>query len=1226
MNAQTFASTSGKNCKRPINRINHSVPDCLDTHIISDDSETEQNISNFNTVHHTINMKPNSLNDILQLTKSIRFQNKTGENEDYNFNKKLKTYKDIQPSQNFLEIIEVDSRSSDTNEPEILIVPPPVPLDSILFKTSSEKTSDFATSTPSSIKKLKAGPLPSPPPSPPLRPMLKNTPGNFERYLANLEKRFTKLSSEDKVLNWNFSNDVDDVEDFVEFDKHGQMLKMKFRSNSKNNNNNNNEMLKIHQNSSQLEKLTIKGNVTKNEIMNMLKPQKKSSIKYPKKPRHRKCGNQKKLKLIANGRLNSEEITSTNSETFKIPNVPRKYLICKPCQNSDEGCGNSDCELLTEEHKEEFCKYLGLSTKSQNGEMLSSASEHPDLKRRSLRVRQIQCQAKAMQKSNILKREIQSQTDGVDFTAFAVKPEKIRNPNIFPKYNEINEKKNGEIRIVRSTKMDPTTKENSQQPPQVVLHQNPSTVLPEVAKEKSRIKIVCSLNSNVIASNPVSNQSSSVPQTTLPNEVRNSLSPLSINSKNSQKLSLGRSSCHADDENSSQNNVNINRKKDSLIIVKNTYEQKPSPEINPSIIPVTASNKEHKISIQNENITKSDSNENDRDKGKIKILERVTYSPKTVKRDTPLIAYDRIKTSDNVHNHMQTSVDYSKDVKDKIKIEFAANYDSKNLKTDSNIDDNKSNIVLANHDIKSEKSFKIDDENVNKMKNENINAKPMKKQSRITLKNINKKLVISPIPKSNTKNRPVGRPSKKFKTLVKNPSSLKFFRLVLKNPKQKQKLTKKITETKILNKRNRRQKSISDKSLNLLNNAKTVQKPEENLSKTNLLQQQLPKSIVTISSNEVVSENLKLNLIPNPLKFEDGDVLHAYYEKDSLIVVQQNTISFWKYSKILQMLGQDQEWELLGESKRNLNDEEIISPLKNRLLLHENIPIYTEIRARQLPYSNRECSLLSPYICIYYFDAIKNIVQQHAIQLDSIKSLVPNVIYTTITNSRYFIICWKQDTPNSTNRTGLCKYALTPDLDTLASIREFKHLRHVICSLECINEERLIGFGETQVTVWDYHTGDILSNLDLGMNIGRNLGAIMYSIQSDDYMLLYQLIHVEDDNPDNIEETFPQLKIFALNISHNSPSYRLIYGHKLPIQFDNIKSALNLNNYIIVTSLTGEELWMLVQQPQRLLFMNDEISTSLKRFYTTGSENYVEITGDYLNVKTIHENLMNVNN
>lgn len=64
---------------------------------------------------------------------------------------------------------------------------------------------------------------------------------------------------------------------------------------------------------------------------------------------------------------------------------------------------------------------------------------------------------------------------------------------------------------------------------------------------------------------------------------------------------------------------------------------------------------------------------------------------------------------------------------------------------------------------------------------------------------------------------------------------------------------------------------------------------------------------------------------------------------------------------------------------------------------------------------------------------------------------INSVNYTTLIDSRYFIMTWPQENHLGKTRSGLCKYSLTPQLDTLASIREFKSMRHTIRYLECMS-------------------------------------------------------------------------------------------------------------------------------------------------------------------------------
>lgn len=49
------------------------------------------------------------------------------------------------------------------------------------------------------------------------------------------------------------------------------------------------------------------------------------------------------------------------------------------------------------------------------------------------------------------------------------------------------------------------------------------------------------------------------------------------------------------------------------------------------------------------------------------------------------------------------------------------------------------------------------------------------------------------------------------------------------------------------------------------------------------------------------------------------------------------------------------------------------------------------------------------------------------------------------------MISWTERTVNSGQKSGICKYSLTPNLDFLASIRDFPNVGHEIRSLQQLN-------------------------------------------------------------------------------------------------------------------------------------------------------------------------------
>uniref|UniRef100_A0A1A9WX75 Uncharacterized protein n=1 Tax=Glossina brevipalpis TaxID=37001 RepID=A0A1A9WX75_9MUSC len=398
--------------------------------------------------------------------------------------------------------------------------------------------------------------------------------------------------------------------------------------------------------------------------------------------------------------------------------------------------------------------------------------------------------------------------------------------------------------------------------------------------------------------------------------------------------------------------------------------------------------------------------------------------------------------------------------------------------------------------------------------------------------------------------------------------------------------------------------------------------------------------------------NRHLNVMVNPLRMELGNVLHIYYELDTLIVIQEYMISFWKYSKILNVLCKHSlsdknnkvspdysvaynsqnnnllsprptidireptsslnpeeryknEWIMLGELPYLTNDAEISTPYANRICVHNSIPIYIEMRGRYLPHNQRICNLITVYINIYYYHDEDMIVKSSSINLDTVQSEINQICYTTITDSRYFVLTWPQENILGKTRTGLCKYSITPQLDTLASIRDFKSMRHIISYLECMDDDKLIGFGGTHITIWNHRSGDVLMNYDVAMSMGMNIGSIYYpshDIEQNDMLLLFQY-------------RYPEILVLALKISHITPSYRLLHTFSLSnTDFSTVTSAINTGDHIALTDENDRELWINCSNPCQLAYMP---AAKGKRFYVRHRAQFIELTTHTLNVDTL---------
>ncbi|EDW76658.2 uncharacterized protein Dwil_GK15572 [Drosophila willistoni] len=395
------------------------------------------------------------------------------------------------------------------------------------------------------------------------------------------------------------------------------------------------------------------------------------------------------------------------------------------------------------------------------------------------------------------------------------------------------------------------------------------------------------------------------------------------------------------------------------------------------------------------------------------------------------------------------------------------------------------------------------------------------------------------------------------------------------------------------------------------------------------------------------------SLLRNPLAGKNGKVLYMYYELDQLIVLQERSITFWKYSQLFNVLntpattptidgprakspqGEPKNcdsdhssiasesqstgphWVNLGRLRRTTNDIEIVAPFGNRLCVHNSTPVYIEMRCHPLDHHRREGKLMSLYVNVYYYCEEELRPKMHSVHLDAVNCEWSNVIYTSIAESRYFVMAHQAEMMMGKSKSGICKYSLTPTLDTLASIREFKQLRHELKHIECLTEDRLIGYGVSRITIWDHRSGDTLMNYDLNIPLGRNLGAMhfpSFEIDQSSILILYQYIQVP---------TKPsQLHVIACEISHATPSHRLLHVHSLPSpQFDHIVVSVNTGDHLILKSITDDEIWLSAADPRQLTYVAPQ-GQGIQRFYARQKSQVVELSPHSLTVDSIANHFM----
>lgn len=318
----------------------------------------------------------------------------------------------------------------------------------------------------------------------------------------------------------------------------------------------------------------------------------------------------------------------------------------------------------------------------------------------------------------------------------------------------------------------------------------------------------------------------------------------------------------------------------------------------------------------------------------------------------------------------------------------------------------------------------------------------------------------------------------------------------------------------------------------------------------------------------------ELRTMKNPLSRVNGEVQMVFYAVNVLIVVQQELISFWECSKLASLLGLQQELQQLGQLKRAQSDSPVDPTNLNRFGFNEDDVFYLEPRARNLDEDEaRLCALASIYVNCYFVGVSEDdkdtpCLRMKSLQLDSVRSEISDILFTPLPRSRYFIICWHEHLAGNENRTGLCKYSLTPDLETLASIREFPTVSQKIVSLKCMDEDRLIGLSSTTVTIWNYDNGCLQFTVELGMEIQTPLATFVHSEQGDSALFVIQMCPSSGGNPAR-----KTIKILAINM--NNRSWHLVQSYDVSLESSSIlneSSTLNEPGLHCTTFQSGELL------------------------------------------------------
>lgn len=218
----------------------------------------------------------------------------------------------------------------------------------------------------------------------------------------------------------------------------------------------------------------------------------------------------------------------------------------------------------------------------------------------------------------------------------------------------------------------------------------------------------------------------------------------------------------------------------------------------------------------------------------------------------------------------------------------------------------------------------------------------------------------------------------------------------------------------------------------------------------------VPDKVLCSIDTQTENDNRNVNLtISNPLNDEPTE--HLFFDDDVLISLQRSSISFFEYNRLGSLLKKDEtDFKLIDRIPRRLHDTLIDSDNKFQCLCYNDqnsLPIYVEMRAKQKELDDPEmCPIAFLYCNVYYIDQRR--AKFSSVHLDTVKSVITDIMYTCLPYSSYFIMAWNEKSPDTKGLdTGIVKYKLTPNLDLakLASIRQFPKLNYRTKQINCGN-------------------------------------------------------------------------------------------------------------------------------------------------------------------------------
>ncbi|KAG4076169.1 hypothetical protein HA402_014718 [Bradysia odoriphaga] len=320
------------------------------------------------------------------------------------------------------------------------------------------------------------------------------------------------------------------------------------------------------------------------------------------------------------------------------------------------------------------------------------------------------------------------------------------------------------------------------------------------------------------------------------------------------------------------------------------------------------------------------------------------------------------------------------------------------------------------------------------------------------------------------------------------------------------------------------------------------------------------------------------------LQKRDGDVLAVLSFDKQFAVIQERLISLWTQSSdLFSVFGIAQQYDCIGKIERYNCDIEIGTPsYQHRLLLVGSKTFYVELRAKKLIGAYTRESLMSVYLTLYSLNEQQQLILRH-IELDRVHGSIPSIRYTILPKSRSFVISWFEAVTN------IRKYNLSANMLNLESVHIYPGCREPLKKLQFFENDTVIAFGNSTITMWDSRSGDVTCKIDTNTTIGENLHFFSLIENTERALFLVQSCADPVGNGQLI-------KLLAINMNNNY-SWKVICAHKMPTNETKVTSMATIANHFITTYENGQSFLLNLYNPRQFVVRSFE-ARGLKCFAT----------------------------